>query len=254
MPKNKLYINSSDRSSGTSSNFRFDLNHPIQNVIAVSLGRVSLSNTFYGINEHNQTLTWLESSTSLTTTLDLGNYTVGDDDIDPIGFLYLLKTAMDGVSAADGGSKTYEVSYDRPTALISISTSDGTSLTITKNQPLSQVLGITVDKTDTLIVGDRQLNLSPDPNIYIETSLPIVSRVGNQKRSVISQFNMDGAFAGYSSQQDWETGFDVSSMSPTTISHIDLRLVDHQGNILNNRGFEWSCQFYYETLDDTQAS
>ena len=254
MLKNKLYINSSDRSSGDPSNFRLDLNHPIQAVTGISLGRINLANTFYGINETNRTLTWLEGATSLTVNLDLGDYPVGDGDTDNTGFLYLLKTAMDAASVADGASKTYEVTYDRPTALISLATEDDTVLTVTAVEPLCSVLGITSNKASALVTGDRQLNLRPESNIYIETSLPIVSRVGNQKRSVIAQYNMDAAFAGYSSQQDWDTGFDVCNLAPTTISHIDLRLVDHAGNILNNRGFDWSAQLFYTTLSSNQAS
>ena len=252
--KNKLYISSADRSSGTTSNLRLDLEHPIQACTGVSLGRISLSNTFYSIDESNRALTWLEDSTSLTTTLDLGNYGVGDTDEDSDGFLYLLKSAMDASSAADGASKTYEVTYDTPSGLVSISTSDNTSLTITKNQPLCSVLGITEDKTDTLIVGDRQLSLRPTTTVYIESSLPIVSRVGNQKRSILASYNLDGQFAGLNSQQDWSADFDMQSLQPTTISHIDLRLTDHSGRIIDNRGFDWSCQLFYTTLPDTKSS
>ena len=249
--KNKLYISSADRSSGTTSNLRLDLEHPIQACTGVSLGRISLSNTFYSIDENNRQLTWLEGSTSLTVNLDLGNYSITDDSD---GFLYLLRSAMDSASAADGASKTYEVTYDTPRGLVSISTSDNTSLTITKNQPLCSVLGITEDKTDTLIVGDRQLSLRPTTTVYIESSLPIVSRVGNQKRSILASYNLDGQFAGLNSQQDWSADFDMQSLQPTTISHIDLRLTDHSGRIIDNRGHDWTATLFYMTLPDTKSS
>jgi len=256
MIKNKLFISSADRSSGTPSDFRLDLSHSIQACTGISLGRIRIPNTFYSIDENNRQLDWLEDSTSLTTTLDLGSYQVGDSDTDAEagGFLYLLKTAMDDSSAADGASKTYEVSYDKPTGLLSISTSDSTSLTITKNQPLCSVLGITNDKTDTLIVSDRQLNLRGISTIYIESSLPIVSRIGNQQRSILASFSVDGQFAGLNTQQDWSADFDMQKIQATTISHIDLRLTDHSGRIVNNRGHDWSAQLFYTTLPDTKSS
>ena len=70
-----FYIDSSNRTSGTDSNFEISLNLPKNNYNKVALLQLSCPKSFYNFSTGKNTFTLRELSVNYTVTIPVGNYT-----------------------------------------------------------------------------------------------------------------------------------------------------------------------------------
>jgi hypothetical protein len=97
----RLHISSNDRVSGSSHSFSIELPEAIRSVNKVRLVQASIPNTWYIINNDNNTLDCSDNTGDFTITLTLGNYTA----------IELASHIMTQLNTEGNGN--YTVSYDK---------------------------------------------------------------------------------------------------------------------------------------------
>ncbi len=156
----QLYINSRDRSSGTSSNFLYKLERPIDHVQRLGVRRVILPFSYYAFTANNNIITFDEGGGALTATINPGNYTRAEIETE-------IKTRMD-----TAGADTYTVNISQNTYLLTITSTGTFSLDFTVANSANDLLGFgaAVFATAASHTGANAVNLTGPLSLFIRSN------------------------------------------------------------------------------------
>lgn len=240
-------ISSSDRTSGTSSDFTYDLTitgNPSKFVVI----DCSVPKTFYMVESGRNTFTVTETNTTTRTytiTLDVGNYSYSTLRAD-------LQTLLTAGSLASGWSLTYTVTYSAKTGKYTYSytgTTTGDS-TFAFSGFLARRLGFVNSTTYTFSTGTltsaNTIDLIAQSNIYL------CSNLGSNRNSVI--LNLPSANVpdyGLVEVVNYNTELYAQEVkgSLSNSYHFFLTKTDFTPLVLNGGEINFTIGFYDE--DDT---
>lgn len=233
MASSHLVVQSSDRLTGTSCDFRVEIPTFARNG-KVALLSASIPNTLYNIYNVNDTLSWYDYSEGLhSTTIPHGAYGMTD----------LIATLSEYMEAADP-AHTYTVSYNPVTMKIKIESSDQISLGLSEGDALWKILGFTSGLTtypSYTHVGDSVLRLDHPAYLLIDIGLPAADVVvTNWTRANyivpmenISQYvQVYNRSATFDQLQQYDLGAGVST--------LNVRLMRPDGTLADLNGSNWS--------------
>ena len=233
-----LLINSSDRLSGSPSNFVMNLPNKISNVVAVKLKEVALNHKVFNIsNEYNNARVSISEGMHNLVTFDLpdGHYTENE----------LCTVLQDALTANSLFSFVYTVTYSPNTYSFTISS--------TGNFQLMGYAGIFT------YLGFDFSNITPGFNLTYTTTN--VSQFNNypyiladfscfpqnmitSNPSVKSTFK----FSNVESQQEYNgLANQICSMAATDVQYFTVNLKNPDGTNVNLRGNDWWCLLEIQT-------
>jgi hypothetical protein len=227
--KVSIMFNSKNRTSGTISNYIYNIDKDVKRITELSLGSVIIPYSFYAITATNNTL----DTSSGTVTLPPGNYTGNSVVIEIQDQLQVFNI-------------DYLVTYSTTTQKITISNASITfSVAITGTA--STLLGFsTATAVANSHTADGVLNVSGP--LYLVLKSSILSRAlafrnvytDNSYDSSIASIPVNvnaGGFIVYQNSTTRTLGLKLN-FTPTT--DIDIQLQDEDGNDLEMNGIDWS--------------
>lgn len=226
-----LFIDSVNKSYGTSSNFQITLDDSL-NINNVKLLNARIPVTWYNIDSLNNTILFNEGAGNLTATLPLGNYNITDLTSE-------LKIQLDSA-----GLDTYTVTYDSKTMKMTISSSGTFSLLFnTSSSEIWEILGF--NKTDTNIasshVGNNVIDLIRIK--YIQIIVPELGIIGhstktNQQYTFLIPVNENRSdIIHYFDNNDFNQ---IKHQKCKRLSFLNVQLKDQKNREVNLNGSEIS--------------
>ena len=275
----KIYVSSSHRISGTSTNFRYELAQdqecPVDCHVAIT--SISLPNAFYsiqqGVNDklyiYEKHSTLESSSQNRIITLTSGQYTS----------TALNSVIQQGLNANALGSAAYSCNYNAVTQKISITQSNGGGFTVYDDTTLKnlgrkdpQANGFygTLPKISNPQSLQQVMNLPPatTPNVSFVSGVITLARVidaylrspslsnyttldPNGRQDTLKRICIDKEF-GYviTTGANIETS-DLMNVSNQTLRSLDFLLTDSHGNQLDLHGLDFSfcLNFVYGPIE-----
>lgn len=265
-------LSSRDRlAGGTSSNFRIILDSPILLNQAshvkqyfMRFENINIPLTFYNIDSNFNTFKVIETDGvtphTITIVIDEGNYTISE-------LIAELETQLD---ANTQDANNYTLTYDITTNKITFKYDAGTSTSVTvdtidNGSTLNYALGFGIPNTDLVTdldnnqvfvdgVGQDTLfvvNVDIKSHIHLETGITTKNyHRGGRKANIGVKINMDVDRNQNKIFQNHD-GALIRMNNSHTINHLEIRLVDDFGNIINLNGSDWTFDFnvYELTLD-----
>ena len=233
-----IYVHSKHRKNPNDSTYEFEqeLKNHVDNVKAICGVSVSMINSFYNIHSGNNTLYINDGTSNHTITITPGFYS--PDDLQDS-----LKTALNALS-----SHTYDVTTD-DTSKAFVLTADG-AWSILHTSTLARVLGIVINATkqSTLIASDHTIvsnaiwDLSGRKTVYITiNNLPMNIELCGDTRKIIAKVDLNtGLNEIVNHKIDNPKYHFITFKQGTNISNLHVRIIDEDGNILDNNGTEWN--------------
>lgn len=166
-----FYIDSSNRTSGTDSNFQINVNLPKNNFNRVALLQLSCPKSFYNFSTDKNTFTLRELGMDVTITIPIGNY---NREL----LLSTLSSLLTQASATAGRNWVYKVTYGSSpnTGLLTFTVTGNTgqpSLIFTKYCFIQ--LGFFGNSTNTFasssLISVSCSSLSPVNRIYVKSNM-----------------------------------------------------------------------------------
>lgn len=241
-----LFIDSSQRTSGTSSSFDILLNQEVP-MDSLKLQSVTIPNTFYNITSSNNSFTVTEGANTVSVSLTPGLYSINT-------LLTLLGTALTDNATLTG---TYTCTLDSITQYVTISCT--TNFTVISTGALARQLGfVNATAQAGTEVATELYDLSSLREVYIQvTNIPVSSLFNSGVRNIIGKVPLVGAQFGeivYHSYDSEATM--INFVSTELVDTIGISLVDSSGNLMDNLGIEWSLEFVFTRRDpnDTIAN
>ena len=239
-----LNISSRQRTSGTNSNFRLNLNNSegLQACKSIILKSASIPNTVYNINEFNNIILLGTSGADFTDTVPVGQYTINE----LITYLTTALTAYTPTITFD--SKTSKLRFQTTTPLEYKIFSDGNTI--------ADVLGITVASSGlvTDFTPASSISLEGLQNVFIASQTlgesNFISSLGLDKNfiGIIPITVPYGQIEHYTTNHADIDDFDsLSAQHGKNIQAIDVVLYDELGNIIDTNGHHIDLTFkiYY---------
>lgn len=233
-----LAIESADRASGSSHDFRYTLPYSIRNVHRITLLNAEIPNTCYNVRSPYNTFTFAKGATPgtrvwRTVSVAEGVYTVTS-----------LLTALAAAMAAADTASTY--SFTTSTTTLKITLTSSTYTHEIGDTYLSRSLGFvsgqgastTITANNTYVIGDMFLFLQI-------RNLPtnVISTASAQFRIPLT------ADTGYiqflTSAPSNEQFIDMDGSS--SLGHLDICIVDQYGNAVSLNGGEFSLFLRVDT-------
>ena len=275
----KIYINSSHRTSGTSTKFHYELpqDQDCGEKCHVAITSVSLPNAFFsimtGVNDklyiYEKHVSTESSSQNRIITLTAGNYSATT-----------LNTALQqGLNAAPLGSATYGCNYNAVTQKITITQNGGGGFTIYddtalktlgRKSPSAGGLYGTLPKIANPQSLQQVLNIpsAAEPNVTFTSGVITLARVleaylrspnmtnfgtldCNGRQDVLKRIVVDKEFGFVvTTDSNIETS-DLMDVSNRTLRALDFSLTDSHGNQLDLHGLDFSfcLNFIYGELE-----
>ncbi len=239
-------VSSSDRTSGTHSNFKVKLSHPIERIKKLFLETVIIPKTWYTIMSGiNDTLPFEVSAGDFTATLVEGVYSADD----------LATEIQTQMNAVYGPDNLFTVVVSTLTKKFTIAHPTATSILEFATRPtaiVASTIGFnSVDTTDILShEADNVYNLSFSTRLFILSKNLGSSyyRDPNNDLDLIFVFPVSGGFGDFMTYQNqgqnWHITFDKWKNSRV----IDIQLVFSDGlNVVPLNGLDMTLVFSYET-------
>lgn len=223
-----IQIKSDDRDSGNSSSFLLTLPRPIRDAKRLSLLNAELPVTFYTIRSgYNNTFHFRRQTSSFTASVSEGVYTITT-------LLTALATAM--TTADPDTSVTFSVSST--TNKVTMTSNNGSSMRIITLTTLGKQLGFT--ETTSLATSTTAASA------YSIGDNVVFMRLAN-----ISSTNMMGIAAAFRIPITQDAGYvefynansssiQYVDLDGSTLSFLQVSLIDRYGNDLSLNGAEWS--------------
>ena len=275
----KIYINSSHRTSGTSTKFHYELpqDQECGPECHVAITSVSLPNAFYSIQENvNDKFYIYEKHTTLESSSQNRIITLASGQFSSTA----LNTALQqGLNANSLGSAAYACSYNAVTQKISITQSggggfvvydDSTLKSLGRKDPNSNGFYGTLAKISNPQSLQQVMNLPPatTPNVSFVSGIITLARVleaylrspnlsnfatldPNGRQDTLKRIVIDKEF-GYviTSDSNIETS-DLMNVSNQTLRGLDFILTDSHGNQLDLHSLDFSfcMNFIYGPIE-----
>lgn len=239
MELKNLVIDSSKRSSGTVSNFTYQLKWPITRPDTIALESIQLYNTQYTINNNNNKFYWTTRTGVVTTsTLTNGNYTA-------VSLASHIQDVMNAV-----GTDVYSVTFSPITGKITIMNPSGNfSLTFGTNtsNSCSYVLGFTNNNLTGSSTYTSQNIVQLGTKYYVVYS-DIVSNNNydaNEIGSVIAFVPNNVVFGEIITYSpNLAKTFKLRS---SDISRLSFYVKDDKGNLADLNNIDWSMNLVVAT-------
>jgi len=238
MKQTQVFINSKNRTSGSSSDFKVRLSQSIQNIQSISIKSLEIPFSWYTVNESNNQLCFVSFADQskpidFTVTISPGNYSADELQIE-------LETKMNEilagftVSYSDNKLKYtithpsfFIIKYTESTCklLIGLGLSDSTINTSWTSENVIQLTG-----TNHLFLESKTLCSSRPLAHSDEFRRPIFVKVSVQENpgSILTRLSKDDDVHCYDSQY--------------SIQELDFRLVDDQYHKIDLNGLDWSIE------------
>jgi len=230
-----IHINSKDRSSGTNENITMDLFVPINNVKNIKIKSIEIPLTHYIVNSSNNSINFILGG-SKTATLIPGNYT-------PLQLANEIKTEMNVVSTG------FNVTYNNITHKFTIINSSSFDILFTTTTA-SKLIGLTADVTNVTsytstncidLLGTRCMYIKSNAISLLNTKSYVSETMENiiYKLPIIEEniFILGGNINEY---------IIINYIGPnSTISTIDLQLLDDELNTMDLNGLYWTITFTF---------
>ena len=223
-----LLIRSKDRFLGTSTDFKINLETPIQDLTGVSLLSVSLPNTFNVTSENN--IFTFNDSTDVTITLPVGSYNVNT----------LISTLTSLMNAS--GSQTYTISYSSISMKL---TFEAVGAFTIKASSLNYILGFDTEN-DTIASTSHEainiLRLDYPPYLLIEISelysLFSKSTAVNSHANFIIPMDVNSQSIQLFNRNN---AFNINNCyMSSNITTLTVKLKKDDGSIVSLNGGDWS--------------
>ena len=228
-----LVVQSADRQSGSSSDFRVQI-PTFSRCGSVALLSASIPNTLYNINETNDTLSWYNVETLKTATIPHGAYGVTD----------LIAVLTEYMNDADPGN-TYTVSYSPVTMKITVDADpEQISLALSEGDALWRVLGFTAGITtypSYSHTGDSVLRLDFPAYLYIDIGLPaadVVNTAWTRANYIVPMENISQYVQVYNRSATFDQ-LQCYSLG-AGVSTLNVRLMRPDGTLADLNGGDWS--------------
>ena len=246
-----VVVDSSQRYSGTSSNFSIDLNLPAYcgNFDRIALNQISLPRSWYDVATNYNTFTLKEGVTSVTITVPVGMYNVNS-----------LGTAVGTLlSSASPNGYTYTLTY--PNSATSVNTNKYTitcSNVVTTKQlifttSMYQQLGFASNSTNTFstapLTSTNSISISYINRVFLKTNA-----CSTAQDNILQEILVAGQYPSTSFVYYENINFDTNSKEFTNPLNNawDFSLYDRYGNIIDLNGLEmvFSLIFYKKSKTD----
>ena len=248
------YINSTDRISGTDTNFtckKLDFNNmPFTHCCVKQAG---IPKVFPNIPTSYNTFTLIEKGISRTITLEVGYYNKNT-------MMAVLPALLNSASALNGNNWVYTMSYRTSLQVqnfkftFSVSGNGGfqPSFDFTENQVFLQ-LGFDVGTHEfsaSSLVSDNIINFNPTSKLYIKSNL-----VSSSNDSVLQEiFSCD--LVGFGSSIYYENQGNVDLDSKVLVGNkndtFNIQLVNENNQLVDLQGQNWSFSIVFYVRSDTQ--
>lgn len=241
-----LRISSKDRDvlSDSTSDFHVNVNNVKELQIAKSIvvKQITIPNVFYNITSRNNSFTYNIASTPTTVSIAEGQYTVTT-------LIAALEAAAVGI--------TLTITQDTTTLKLSFTSATAVEFLDIDSSSIAEVLGIeygTGSGADVTVYTATGLpDLSGHQNVFVESTtigtsnLIRTNGVTSHTIAVVPITVPFGVVEQYVSQHTEIDDVDVDAINGKDHSHIDIRLVDHDGNTMDLNGHHVSIVFkvYY---------
>lgn len=259
--KNDVYISivdSSQRVSGTSSNFTINLNLPVYvgDFDRVSLNQFSCPRSWYDVATNFNTFTLKESGVTMVITVPIGMYNA-------LTLASTLSTLMTTASATFGLAYTYTVTYPNSSLTVNTNkflfTSTGhafnTNLIFTNS--MYQQLGFAANSNNLFNIGGSSSTLTSVNSIsisYINRIFLTSNACNTSYNSYLQEILIAGQFPSTSFVYFEAQNFDINSKEFTNPLNNawDFTLYDRYGNVIDLNGLEvvFSLIFYKKNKTD----
>lgn len=239
-----IYFDSTDRVSGTSSNFNIVYNLPNNNYDKIALLSCSIPKSYYNVTIYNNTFTLKENTTSVLITLPVGSYNKNNmiikltsllNSASPNGLTYSITYPNNQIEA-----DTFKYTFTSSNALIS------SSFIFTKS--IALILGFengTFPFTSGVLESKYAINFNK-PYLYIKTDLCPTATDSILQEIYTSA--MDQTFISYNQIAVHDNCKDFQGGSDNICS---ISIVDKDGVLVDLNGKNWVCSMLVFNKDDT---
>ena len=217
------------------SNFVFELNDTIKNIVSISLSSIEFGNTSYVIEEKigNNTFTIIYDDTEHDFVLPNGNYTV-DYLSEAINEFLIINVPqiifeIDEISATvkfTSEENDFSLRFDR----------------IEEYPSFGQVLGfknVNYDSTDKVIQGEKIVNLIGESYYFLKIN--DLGKIRHKGKTYFCKVIVDAPKyeVTYDSQKNYVTK-DVELIQPIDLDRLHVEVVDYYGNDIEQNGIDFS--------------
>lgn len=228
--QHKIYFNSKDRISGTTTNLKYPLATTIPNVVSIAISNVRLPITYYNVTNKNNTLSISLTGGDYEVVVENKNYSATD-------LAATVKTtlglALPGVIGAGA-----TVAYNSNTGKFTFSLV-GTNFKV-MSSGLGSFMGFSKDTgfSTGSHTSDSMADFSPTP-IYIATELQTDSELNQNLVNIVYTATGSVSFGSilYDNDKNLEP---IELIKKKNINHLKFSLVDGDGDEINNNGIDYS--------------
>jgi len=232
-----IYIDSRRRDYGSSSAFTLSWNEDIV-MDGIGLLSVIMPNTFYNINDFNNTISVTEGSNTVSIVLSNGVYNIAS-------LLTTLSTALTNNLTLTG---TFTCTLDAITQKVVISSTVAFIINMdTLGYGLATSLGFTSTQSSaTTQTANNLYDISGTREVYIQVNLPLASHFNDDLRDIIGGVPVVQGSFGDIITKSYESSEQMIWFSSTQyINSLSISLVDGYGRPMDLNGVNWSMELAY---------
>jgi hypothetical protein len=246
-----VVVDSSQRYSGTSSNFSIDLNLPAYcgDFDRIALNQISLPRSWYDVATNYNTFTLREGITSVVITVPVGMYNVNS----------LATTIGTLLSSASPNGFTYTLTYPNSATVVNTNkytitcSNSATSKQLIFTNSMYQQLGFAINSTNTFtgatLVSTNSISISYINRVFLKTNA-----CSTAQDNILQEILVAGQYPSTSFVYYENINFDINSKEFTNPlnNSWDFSLYDRYGNIVDLNGLEivFSLIFYKKSKTD----
>jgi hypothetical protein len=233
-----INVDSRDRDKSkypNESNFVFELNDTIKNIVSLSLSSIEFGNTSYVIRSKlgNNTFTIIYNDIESDFVLPDGNYTI--DYLTEVITEYLIINVPQLSFTIDENNATskftseefdFSIKFDR----------------IEEYPSLGQIMGFQNERYDSIskvIQGEKIINLIGESYFFLKIN--DFGKIRHKGKTYFCKVIVDAPKfeVTYDSQKNYVTK-DVELIQPINIDRLDVKIVDYYGNNIDQNGIDFS--------------
>lgn len=230
-----IYLSSSQRDSGTSSNFSISWGTEIA-IDAIKVVSVTMANTFYNLTTANNVFIGTEGINRVEVSVPVGLYNINS----------LLIALADALTANATLTGTYTATINPTTQLVTLTS---TVAFIIVDTPLARQLGFvdTPTSSATSHTATELYDLSSIRQVYIQVSgIPVTSIFNNGFRNILATVPLVNAEFGQIIYQSYDSESNTITFTDTQyVDSLGFTLVDETGAPVDNGGVEWHIELAY---------
>lgn len=232
-------LESENRSRGTATNATWVLDTPIPGVTGFSVQDVEIPFAWYPINANNNSIRFVQSSTTYDITLTAGVYT-------PDELATELQTQL---NAATSG---FTVTFSETTLKFTVSNSTAFNIIDDNNTTAQKLIGLSGDTGSvTSWVSDNVIDLSGTRHVLLESNLASLinrPRVNTSCVDIIHRFPVTGNPGDVMSDPARNNARFRVTDARRNINEITIRLIDDAGNELDLGGHQFTITLLIDFL------